>query len=255
MKPFLIANWKMNPETVQEASKLFNSLYKGIKNNKKVKIVVCPPFVYLPMLKSSVLAKSSGGLTLGSQNCFWERKGAFTGEISPSMLKYLGCKYIILGHSERRKYLKETDQMINRKIKLAISLKLNPILCLGETKEEREKGETFDVLKAQLSQGLKGISRNAMKNIILAYEPIWAIGTGKFCFPSEVQTIQIFFKKLIARKYGRRTVQGMKILYGGSVNSQNVRLYIKESNISGVLVGGASLNTKEFLKIIEELTF
>jgi triosephosphate isomerase len=244
MKTLIVANWKCNPTTLKGAKLLFNSVQKGIKNIKNAEIVICPPFIYLPILSSVISHQSS--VKLGAQDCFWEEKGAFTGEVSPKMLKDLGCQYVIIGHSERRRYFKETDEMINKKIKAALEVKLKPILCIGETEAERKKGETFKVLKKQVSTAFKNISSiiNHQSSVIIAYEPIWAIGTGNPCLPPEAKKVLLFLRKSL-----RKT----SILYGGSVNSENARDYLKKAGFQGLLVGGASLNAQEFIKIVKNV--
>lgn len=239
MKLLIVANWKMNPQTLAEARKIFNSVKRGIKNIKGVEVVFCPPFPYLSFIKS------------GAQNMFYEEKGAYTGEISPLMLKDLGIKYVILGHSERRKYFGETDQMINKKIKAAIKAGLRPIFCIGESLEERERTETTRIIESQIKEGLQKITRKEMRKMIIAYEPVWAIGTGIACDVREAQTMSLFIRKIIAQLYGRIVARNLPILYGGSVTSENAPGYIKEAKMNGLLVGGASLNPDEFIKIIK----
>jgi len=247
MKKLIVANWKMNPQGLLEAKKLFLSIKNWIKKNstllKKTEIIICPPFVYLAPL-SKLLKPKNYNLKpkLGAQDLFWAKMGAFTGEISPKMLKNLGVEYVILGHSERRHILKETDEMIAKKLEAAIKNKLKPILCIGETEKERKSGKTFKILKNQLNsaiQNLKPTTYN-LKPIIIAYEPVWAIGTGNPCKPEDAKEVLIFLKKLTQSS----------VLYGGSVNSQNAKDYI-EVGFDGLLVGGASLNKKEFIKIIK----
>lgn len=267
MKKIIIANWKMNPSTLKEAKLLFNSMKKEMKKNiKNVEVVICPPFVYLPVLGSSLFAKDFGELRFGSQDCFWEERGAFTGEISPKMLKDLDCEYVIIGHSERRKYLGETDEMINKKLKAVISAELKPILCIGETKQQRKTDKTFEVLKNQLKKNLKGVKnyfekmskhssrclRQKLKieNLIIAYEPIWAIGTGKACSVEKtIERIKII-RKTISELFGKKQGERIKVLYGGSINSKIVKDYLEEKQIDGLLVGGGSVEINEFLKII-----
>jgi triosephosphate isomerase len=244
MKIFLIGNWKMNPETLAKAKKLFDGIEKEFKKIpeifKKEEIVLCPPFLYLSEIKNLIL-KSQLKISLGAQNCFFEEKGAFTGEISPKMLKSLGVKYVILGHSERRRNLKESDEMINKKVLAVLKEKLIPILCVGETEKENKFGKTFFVLKNQLKEGLKNVPQ--IKNIILAYEPVWAIGTKNPCDPEAAKKVLVFLRKFLKE---------IPILYGGSVNSKNAKDYIK-AGFNGLLVGGASLNAKEFVKIAKEI--
>jgi len=246
-KSLIVANWKMNPATLKESKRLFNSVKEGIKNVKNTEVVICPPFIYLPVLKSEAKGPSFA-ISFGGQSCFWEEKGAFTGEVSPTMLKGLGCQYVILGHSERRKYFQETDEMINKKIKAALKAKLKPILCIGETESEKKSGKTLYILKKQLTSAFKNTPKSLILNskFSIAYEPIWAIGTGNFCDPLKAKKILLFLRK---------TIKKNPILYGGSVNSQNARDYIKVSGFQGLLVGGASLDAKEFIKIVKSVGY
>jgi triosephosphate isomerase len=243
MKKIIIANWKCNPITLREAKFLFNSIRKGLRNFKNVEIVICPPFIYLPLLKPKTYTLNP---KLGAQDCFWEEKGAFTSQISPLMLKNLGCEYVIIGHSERRA-LGETDEMINKKLKAAIKAKLKPILCIGETENERKKGKTFQVLKNQIKKALINSSTHQLINLIVAYEPVWAIGTGNPCKPEDAKEVLTFLKKITHQLINSSTHQ---LLYGGSVNSKNAKDYI-EVGFNGLLVGGASLNPKEFIEIVK----
>ena len=246
----IVANWKMNPFTQKETIRLFSSLKKGLKNIKKTEVVICPPFVYLPML-----LKSSGSIRrkidFGAQNCFWEEKGAFTGEVSPKMLKDFGVKYVILGHSERRKIIGETDEVITKKILEALKFGLQPILCVGETKEERETGKTFKVLEKEIKQDLKKVPKTKIGRIILAYEPIWAIGSGNSCSVRNALNAILFLRKVISQTFNKKTGRTISILYGGSINSQNAADFLEEQWINGLLVGGASLDPKEFLRILK----
>jgi triosephosphate isomerase (TIM) len=234
MKPLIAANWKLNPTTKKEAEAIFKGIKKGIKGLKS-EVVICPPFVYLP-----AIAKSVGGFVLGAQNCFFEEKGAFTGEISGAMLKDLGVEYVIIGHSERRKYFSETDEIVNKKIKKAIEAGLKIIFCIGETVQERDGGKKNEVLERQIKQGLAGI--NNLENINIAYEPVWAIGTGNNCSVQETKESVDYIRKFVK--------PDTRILYGGSVKSENSGAYVKEAGANGLLVGGASLNAEEFVKIV-----
>jgi len=225
MKPLIIANWKCNPKTTKIAEGLFNKVKNGIKTIKKAEVVIAPPFVWLPILK---------GMVLAGQDCVWEECGPYTGEISPQMLESFGVRYIIVGHSERRIHFKETDEMINRKLKAVLKAGLRPVLCIGEKKGEN----AYKIINKQLKIDLKGISGKDSKNIIIAYEPVWAIGTGDFCQPGKAKKALVFIKKKI----------NTGILYGGSVNSKIAKSYIKVG-FDGLLVGGASLNAEEFIKI------
>ncbi|MBU2578527.1 triose-phosphate isomerase [Patescibacteria group bacterium] len=254
MKKIIVANWKMNPATLQEAKQLFNSIKKSIKNIKNTEVVICPPFVYLPNIKSQI-----SNIKLGSQDCFWENsstnRGAFTGEISPSMLKNLGCQYVILGHSERKQHIGETDEMINKKVEVVLKNNLRAILCVGETKKEREAGQTKKVLKKQLEKCLKkiiGLSNRQLANLIIAYEPIWAIGPGGPCSVSEALENILFLKKIIARNFNQKIGKNISIIYGGSITSQNAFDFLKEKEINGVLVGSASLKADEFASITKQ---
>jgi triosephosphate isomerase len=221
MKKFVIANWKCNPTTAIEAKHLFNSVKKASKNVKKTEVIICPPFVYLEGMN-----KSQKWMKLGAQNSCWEEKGAFTGEISPLMLKDLGCEYVILGHSERRKYLSENDGLINKRLKLSLKTGLKPILCIDNV--------------SQIREGLKGIAK---QKVIIAYEPLWAIGTGKIPTFKQGRSFNNKIKKIVGDK--------VNVLYGGSVNSENVKGFIVESGFNGILVGGASLKPREFANIVE----
>lgn len=220
MKSLIVANWKMNPQSLKGAKLLLNSIKRGIKNVKNVEVVICPPFVYLPILSSVISHQSS--VKLGAQDVFWEERGAFTGEISPKMLKDLGVEYVIIGHSERRKYLNETDEMINKKLKAVLRAKLKPILCIDNL--------------SQLKSELKRVSGK----VIIAYEPVFAIGTGKPCRPEKA-------KKM------RRLITYPVVLYGGSVNSENASSYIEEAGFQGLLVGGASLNPEAFVAMVKTI--
>lgn len=235
-KKIIIGNWKMNPESLKEAQKLFNS----IKSNKETEVVVCPPFIYLSLLKGK----------LGAQNCFYEDKGAYTGEVSASMLKGLGCEYVIIGHSERRQYFKEDNEMINKKIKKALSLGLKVIFCIGETEKEREEEKTDQIIQDELIYGLEGVSNSKMSSVSIAYEPIWAIGTGNPCDIEEAQSMGLLIRKIISKTYNLSISKNLCLLYGGSVNSSNASGYLKEAGFQGLLVGGASLKADEFNKII-----
>ncbi len=225
-KSLIIANWKMNPQTLAEANRIFSSIEKGLRKikNKKAEVVICPPFQYL-----SVINNQLSIIKLGGQNCFWEEKGAFTGEVSPGMLKDLGCKYVIVGHSERRKYFQETDELVNKKIKAALENNLNVILCVDKV--------------SQIKKDIKGLSKKQFKNLVLAYEPVFAIGTGRPCSIEKARKMSALIRKTLKTN--------IPILYGGSVNSKNARGYLKEAGMNGLLVGGASLDPQEFIKIIK----
>ncbi len=247
MKNLIIANWKCNPSNLKESKKLFDSYKKQMRSCSNIDLVVCPPFPYISILKEKIR-----NIFLGSQDCFY-KEGAFTGEVSCSMIKSVGVDYVIVGHSERRSIFNESNEEINKKVKDTLDKKMTPILCIGEDEKQRENNETFDILKDQIGEGLEKISKDKIKNIVLAYEPIWAIGTGKFAEPEKIQEVKIFIKKLINNKYGVKTSQSIRIIYGGSVDSNNVCSYISESKMDGVLVGGASLKKEEFLKMLKQV--
>lgn len=251
MKPLIIANWKCNPTSQQDAKHLFFSLSNKIKQFSKVEVVICPPFVYLPLFKE--------GIILGSQDCHWQNKGAYTGQVSPRMLKDLNCQYVILGHSERRRYFKETDQLINRKIKTALRARLKPILCLGEEVRDsfdsqgRPLNEMSLVIAEQLEKDLSGLTVSRLRDLVVAYEPVWAIGSGQACPPEEAMKAALFIRQTLTKLYSRSAAEKVRVVYGGSVNSKNGLAYIKETVMDGLLVGGASLNATEFIKLVEKV--
>ena len=251
MKTLIVANWKMNPVNQKEAKNLFEAVKRGIKSVKntmpagrQVEVVICPPFVYLNLLK---------GLTLGAQNVFYKEKGAFTGEVSALQLHDSKVKYVIIGHSEARKYLNETDDVINKKIKECLHEKLKPILCIGETAEEKKIGKKAEVLEKQITEDLKGIVTKEIKNIVIAYEPVWAIGPGDNCSIDETMSSILFIRKVIFKLYNRAISDNIRVIYGGSVDGDNANSYIKNAGANGLLVGGASLHAEEFLKIIRSV--
>ncbi len=253
-KPLIIANWKCNPITQKEVEHLLSSLKRDIKESAKAEVIICPPFIYLSQVKDK-------GFTVGAQNCFWEDKGPYTGEVSPSMLKDLGCEYVIVGHSERKKYFQETDEKINKKLKAVLKNRLKPILCVGEeardafNSEGRPVNEMSLIIGEQTEKALINVPQAKMKEIVIAYEPIWAISsnTGIPCLPDDAMKAALFIRKTLTKLYSRTIAEKAKIIYGGSVNSQNAMDYIKEARMDGVLVGSASLNASEFAKIVEKV--
>ena len=250
MKPLIVANWKCNPTTRGEAQQLFQSVQKGIKNIKNVEVIICPPFIYIPKFQHSNIPT----IKLGAQDVFWEGKGDFTGEISPLMLKNLGCKYVIIGHSERRRYLKETDEMINRKLKTALKFNLRPILCVGD--KSRESKEDIKEIDLQLKKDLKGLEKSTLSKLIITYEPIWAISTTRasvVATPEDARKGALYIKKTLDKLFGKDSAQKIKILYGGSVNGKNINSFIYDAQMDGVLVGAASLDSREFVKIVKNV--
>jgi len=243
-KKLIAANWKMNKNIEESVSfiKEFKILVE--KNNKD--IAIAPPFTALIELKKNL---NGTKIKLGAQNMHFEEKGAFTGEVSASILKDAGCEYVILGHSERRIYFDETDEMISKKIKMALKNKLKVILCIGENLEQRENNETKAIIKFQLENCLRNISNNEMKDIVIAYEPVWAIGTGKTATPEQAEEVHLFIRELLKKLYDGNISENIRIIYGGSVNEKNAKELLAMKNIDGALVGGASLDPKSFAEI------
>jgi len=254
-KPLVIANWKCNPTTKIEARNLFKNVNEAVKDLKNIEVVICPPFVWLEIGGGKVFSEEtvdiSKNIKLGAQNCFWEKRGAYTGEISPLMLTDAGCEYVIVGHSERRNYFNETDELINLKIKAVLEARLKPILCIGEREEEKEIIK--DVLEKQLSGALRDLSASQISKMVIAYEPIWAIGTGKFCSPEDTFSAGLIIKKLLINVFGKVIAENVRVVYGGSVDNNNALSYIKEAKMDGLLVGGASLSAGEFSKIVTNI--
>jgi len=245
MKPLIVANWKMNMD-IKSSISFINTFKKYIDGIKNTDIVICPPFTLLYEFKK-LLNKTN--IMLGAQNMYFEEEGAFTGEISPLMLKDAGCEYVILGHSERRQYFDETDELINKKIEAALKNNLKPILCIGETLEQRNNNKTIKIIESQLTSCLNDIDENEMKNVVVAYEPIWAIGTGKNATPSQAQEIHKFIMELLFNIYNETIAKNTRIIYGGSMKPENAKELLSMPNINGGLVGGASLDAKSFAKI------
>lgn len=243
----IIGNWKMN-KTVKEAINLVSSLKKQLKDVKEREIVVCPPFTSLCEVHDVVRNSNIG---LGAQDVFYEDKGAYTGEVSAEMLKDVGCGYVIIGHSERRQYFNETDEIVNKKVKKSLEHDLKVIVCVGENLEEREKGEHRAVIEKQVRRCLKGVKKENMGNVIMAYEPIWAIGTGKTAKPEQAQEMHSFIRSLLGMLFNDGAAKQTKILYGGSVNPNNIKDLMKQKDINGALVGGASLDAEKFISIVK----
>ena len=243
-KKLVIGNWKMNPVSLKDAEKLFTSIAKNLKNIKKTEVVIAPPYVFIEKLSKI----KTGKVKLGAQNVFWEKSGAFTGEISFEMLENMKVKYVILGHSERRA-MGETNTEINKKIKSVFSAGMTPVLCVGE-KDRDENHEYLNVISNQITECLFGLSKNNITDVVIAYEPVWAIGKGavREATPAEFLEVSIFIKKVLSDKFKNSNVT---MLYGGSVHPENSEEFLIEGNADGFLVGRDSLDPKNFLEIIK----
>jgi triosephosphate isomerase len=244
-RPILAGNWKMN-KTIAEATEFVRSIRRGLNNIKGVDRVLCPPFTSLAPVKDLLYATQIG---LGAQNMHWEENGAYTGEISPLMLKEL-CQYVILGHSERRAYFGETDQGVNRKIKAALAHDLRPIVCVGETESQYDDGQTESVVRSQVRDCLAGLSAAQVASLVIAYEPVWAIGTGKAATVGGAgAVIGLTIRGAVAELYDEATAQAVRVQYGGSVSPANVAEFMAHPDIDGALVGGASLKS-DFVELV-----
>ena len=246
--PLVVGNWKMHG-SLAEARALAQSLRDGLKRPRGVEVVVCPPFTAMAAV-AEVLAGSAVGI--GAQNCHWESRGAFTGEIAPPMLAELGCRLVLLGHSERRQIFREADDEINRKVVAALRHGLQPVLCVGETAEERRQGLTFTVVEGQLRAGWAGLSLDDMGRCLLAYEPVWAIGTGVNATPAQAAEVHGYLRGLATELGSKDLAQTVRILYGGSVKADNAAAVTQEPDVDGVLVGGASLQAQSFIAIAKK---
>lgn len=245
-KPSVAGNWKMN-NTPSESAELAKELIKRLANIKGADVVLCPPFTSLATVGGIISGTNIG---LGAQNMHWEKSGAFTGEISAGMLRDLYCHYVIIGHSERRTLFGETDETVNRKAKAALANNLHPIVCLGETIEQRKAGKTEEIIKKQFQAGFKDLDAAAFSNLIIAYEPIWAIGTGMTATPQQAQEAHQFIRRLIQNQTDEKTSMSVRILYGGSVKSDNAAEIFRQPDIDGGLIGGASLDADSFAAIV-----
>ena len=244
-KPLIAGNWKMHT-TIDEAENLAKSIMEsGVPTDRDV--MLAPPFTAIKAVSQVI---SGSNILLGAQNVCWEEKGAFTGEISPTMLKDAGCAMAIIGHSERRHIFGESDALINKRVAGALKFGLVPVLCVGEKLEEREADKTFQVLEGQLREGLAGVSLDSAGNMVIAYEPVWAIGTGKTATIDQAQEVHVFVRSLLADIYEKNIATGIRILYGGSVNPKNVDDLMGQEDIDGALVGGAALDSTSFSRII-----
>lgn len=246
-KKVIAANWKMY-KSPAEAEAYINAFLPLVKGHDRDEIVICPPFIDIP---STVEAAKGSNVEIGGQNVYWEKEGAFTGEISPQMLLSAGCKWAIIGHSERRQYFGETDDTVNRRLEFALEAGISPIVCVGEVIEEREAGITEDVLRTQCSKAFRGISAKKAAKLCVAYEPVWAIGTGKTATPEIANDAHALIRGEAAKAFGSEFADNLRILYGGSVKPENAHALMSQQDIDGALVGGASLNPESFAKIVK----
>ncbi len=246
MKKWICGNWKMNGDQF-EVSNWSKEAERSAKEYENVEVGIAPPFIYL---QSIINYFQDRNVKIGAQNAHWENKGAFTGEISPLSLKNIGCDFVILGHSERRNVFSESDGMISKRLASSLNAHLNVILCVGEKLDERERNKTFDVIRCQIENSMEGIETDNLEKLTLAYEPVWAIGTGKIAKPEQAQEVHEFIRRIIRDKYGEFS-KNIRILYGGSVKPENWHSLDLMPDIDGALVGGASLIPEKFRKIIE----
>ena len=246
-KPIIAGNWKMNM-VGDEALELVKGIKEELKEVKDVEVVVCPPFTSLEKVAQTI---KDTEIQLGAQNVYFQEKGAYTGEVSILMLKDSGCRYVICGHSERREYFKEDNEIINKKVKAVLTGGLFPILCVGERLEEREAGKQKEVVYDHLTGGLASLSREEAAKIVIAYEPVWAIGTGKTATPQDAQDMHLFIRQTLTKMYTQELANKIRIQYGGSVKPENVDELMKQADIDGALVGGASLASGSFVRIVK----
>jgi len=248
MRRTLVAgNWKLH-KTIAEALALVEELKAGVDGATAAEVVVAPVFTALAAVGEALRGSA---ISLAAQNCYPEAKGAFTGEVSPALLRDAGCSYVIVGHSERRRIFRESDAFISRKVKAVIAEEMQAILCVGETLEERNDDKTFQILADQIREGLAGIPAEGMSRVVIAYEPVWAIGTGKNATPDQAQEVHRFLRNLLEEMYGGATAAHLRILYGGSVKGDNAAELLGQEDIDGALVGGASLKAADFLSIVK----
>lgn len=245
-KPIIAGNWKLN-KTIREAIELVTLLKRKVSDVSEVEIVVCPVYTALSEV-AEILIESN--IRLGAQDLYWEEKGAFTGEVSASLIKDAGAQFVIVGHSERRQFFHETNESVNRKTKAALKNSLVPIVCVGETLAEREANKTFDVIRDHLKGAFVRFSSEEIKQVVIAYEPVWAIGTGKVATPQQAEEVHAFIREEISKSFGANIAADLRILYGGSVKSDNISSLMSQEDIDGALVGGASLDAEGFAEIV-----
>jgi triosephosphate isomerase len=245
-RPLFAGNWKLNLLRAG-AVDLVTALRKGLEGEKRAEVLVCPAFTAIPAVAEALKGSEIG---VGGQDLYWQESGAFTGEVSGPMLADLGCRYVIVGHSERRQFFGETDETVGKKLRAAQKSGLEPIVCVGERLEERERGVTREVVGRQVDGALGGLSKDELKKLTVAYEPVWAIGTGKVASPEQAQEVHAFVRERLRVLSDDVTAREVRILYGGSVNPENVRGLMEKPDVNGALVGGASLKAESFLKIV-----
>lgn len=246
-RPLIAANWKMY-KSVSEALTVLASIKAGVHQSTECEVVICPPFTALHALGQALKDSS---IELGAQDMYPATEGAFTGEISPLMLKDVNCRFVILGHSERRSKFRETDEFINQKVKAALKFSLVPIVCMGETLEEREARKAFEVVKSQFDGSLLDLTAEDIQRSVIAYEPVWAIGTGRTATPEQAEQMHSYIRRLLHEKYGEEASSRVLILYGGSVKPDNMGALMQKPNVDGALVGGASLRAESFIQIVQ----
>ena len=246
-KPLIAGNWKMF-KTGREAVETAEKLVQLVRGADHTEVMIAPPFTALVQVAEAV---EDTNVALGAQNLFWKVEGAFTGEISTGMLLAAGCTHVIIGHSERRQFFGETDESVNKKVKAAIAAGLIPVLCVGESETERDENKTFSVLDKQVKIGLEGLSLEDAAPLVIAYEPIWAIGTGKTATQAQAQEVHRYLREWIGNNYGAALAESTRILYGGSVKPDNVTALMAQPDVDGALVGGASLDAETFSKIVK----
>ncbi len=245
--PIIAGNWKLN-KTSREALQLVEELKRELASITGVDVVVCPPFTALESVSEAV---SETNIAVGAQNVSWAESGAFTGEISPAMLKDFNVRYVIIGHSERRQFFGETNETVNKRLLNTLNQGLIPIICVGENLAEREGNKTFDIIKNHCEGSLKGLTLEQMKQVIIAYEPVWAIGTGKTATPEQAQEVHKFIRQLLQKLFNAEVAESVRIQYGGSVTPENIATLISQPDINGALVGGASLKAASFAAIVK----
>jgi len=248
MRRVIIAsNWKMN-KNISESIELANSIKRSLCDVQEIEIVLCPPFTSLSDIKEVIMDTN---IRLGAQDVYWEKEGAFTGEVSASMLKNVGCEYCIVGHSERRQYFHETNQTVNKKAKALLKEGIKPILCVGEKLEERKTGKTFDVVKDHVENSLAGLTKEEILKTVIAYEPVWAIGTGVNATKEQAEEAHKYIRELLGKMYDKNIANQVRIQYGGSVKPDNIKELISQQDVDGALVGGASLKADSFTDIVK----